>query len=146
MIHHVWTVVCSRAVIDRDSNNVSLQNVVEQLTISREPGPVAIPVSLDIMTLWARADPDVPTKGRARTTFLSPSGVVNDGPFEYDIDLSKHRRYRSRGHIQPLRVEEAGRHTFRVELQKEGETEWRQVASIPLEINFVIPEGTEQAE
>lgn len=145
MIDHVWTVVCSRAVIDQDSNNVSLQNVVEQLNISGEPGHVVIPMSLDIVTLWARAKVEAPARGRARVTFLSPSGVATDSPFEYDIDLSEHRRYRSRGRVQPLHIEEAGRHAFRVELQKEHETGWHQVASIPLEISFTPPEGSERA-
>ena len=146
MIDHVWTVVCSRAVIDQDSNNVSLQNVVEQLNISGEPGHVLIPMSLDIVTLWARAKVEAPARGRARVTFLSPSGAATDSPFEYDIDLSKHRRYRSRGRIQPLHIKGAGRHTFRVELQEEDEVGWHQVASIPLEISFTSAEEPEEAE
>lgn len=145
MIDHVWTVVCSRAVIDRNSNNVSLQNVIEQVTIPAGPQPnTVLPIELDIMTLWARTDFDTPTQGRARVTFLSPSGLANDGPFEFSIDLSKYNRHRSRGRFQTLHISESGRHTFLVELQNESGTEWRQVAAIPLEVDFAPPE-TEQA-
>jgi hypothetical protein len=147
MIHHVWTVLCSHAVIDQGSNKVSLLDVVEQLNIRDKPSPDGgILTSLDLMTLWARADLDRPAQGRGRVTFLSPSGEVNGGPFEYNIDLSQHGRNRSQGRFQALHISGSGRHIFRVELQNEGETEWRQVADIPLEIDFTPPDETGQVE
>ena len=154
MIDHVWTVLCSHAVIDRDSNNVSLLDVIEQLNIrdrsSSEKSIVfsldPMTLSLDLMTLWARSDIDVPAQGRGRVTFLSPSGEVSDGPFEFGVDLSQHRRIRTRGSFKALHVTEPGRYLFRVELQNEGETEWCQVAMIPLEINILPPDETEQTE
>ncbi|MEE8389820.1 MAG: hypothetical protein V3S14_03355, partial [Anaerolineae bacterium] len=131
-----------------DSNNVSLQNVIEQITILADPQPDAVlPIELDIMTLWARTDLDTPVRGHARVTFLSPSGLVSDGPLEFDVDLSKHNRHRCRGRFQGLHISEPGRHAFLVELQQnEDGTEWHQVAAIPLEVNFVPPEEVEQTE
>lgn len=147
MICHVWTVLCSHAVIDKESNNVSLLDVVEQLNIRDEPSPEGgILFSLDLMTLWARACLDRPAQGRGRVTFLSPSGEVKEGPFAYDIDLSEHKRNRSTGRFRSLHMSESGCHTFRVELQNEGETEWHQVADIPLEIDFTPPDETGQVE
>jgi hypothetical protein len=32
--HHVWTIICSRASIDADNNNVSLFNLIERLTFT----------------------------------------------------------------------------------------------------------------
>ena len=146
MIDHVWTVVCSHAIIDRDSNNVSLLDVIEQLNIGEEPHPEGcIALSFDIVTLWARADPDVPARGHGRVTFLSPSGTVNDGPFEFVVDVFEHSRNRTRGRFQLLHISESGRYTFRVELRGEDETEWCQVAAIPIEINFPSSDETEQA-
>ena len=147
MIDHVWTVLCSHAVIDRDSNDVSLLDVVEQVNIRDKPSPDGgMLTPLDLMTLWARADLDRPAQGQGRVTFLSPSDEVNDGPFEYDIDLSQHGRNRSRGRFRALHIGGSGRHVFRVELRNEGETEWRKVADIPLEISFTPPDETGQVE
>lgn len=140
MIDHVWTVVCSRAVIDRDSNNVSIQNVLEQLTIKGKPeSGVVVPIPLEAVTLWVRTDPDMPSRGRTRLTFLSPSGEAL-GEVESEIDLTEFERHRHRVHFQQLPVEESGRHVFRVELQHEGEDEWHQVAAIPLSIHFMLPD------
>ena len=146
MIDHAWTVICSHAVIDRDTNNVSLLDVVEQLDIGDKPSPEGgILFYLDVMTLWSRADYNMPAQGRGRVSFLSPTGKVNDGPFKFDIDLSRHNRHRTRGRFRALRVTESGRYTFLVELQVEGQTEWHEVAAIPLEINFLPPDEAEKA-
>lgn len=136
MIEHVWTVFCSQSVIDRDSNNISLHNVIEQLTIREEPAPRAVvPATFEVVTLWARLDFDVPSRGRARLTFVSPSGSVLD-PQEYDIDLSQFHRHRQRSRFQGLPVREHGRHAFLVELQNEDETTWHQVAAVPVGVVF----------
>lgn len=144
MIDHVWTVVCSRAVIDRESNNVSLQNVIEQITIRGEPIlDTVVPIPLDVVTLWVRTNTDMPGQAHTRLTFLSPSGTVL-GSLESEVDLSEYERYRARTHFQALPVTEPGRYIFRIELQNEGASKWRQVAIVPLRITFTPPE-TEQA-
>ena len=143
MIDHVWTVVCSRAVIDQDTNNISIQNVIEQLNIFAEPKPDGvIPSRLEVVTLWIRADPNTPCRGQMRLTFRSPSNRVI-GTFDRPIDLSEHERLRSRIRFEGVAAEESGRHHFYVELQNEGESEWRQVAAVPLAIIFEPPEDVQ---
>ncbi|MBU0510519.1 MAG: hypothetical protein KKD28_11085 [Chloroflexi bacterium] len=142
MITHIWTVLCSRAVIDRDSNNCSLQNVIEQLNIKKKPEPEAmLVIAFDVVTLWSRTNPGVPGRGRERLTFLSPSGTEL-GSFEISIDLSNTKRFRSQVRFEGLPVREPGLYSFRVDLQNDSETEWYQVAAIPLEITFELPEPT----
>jgi len=145
VIDHVWTVVCSHAVIDKDSNNVSLHNIIEQLNIKAEPRPDgALAIPFEVVTLWQRADYDTPCQGRQRLSFLTPLGEEL-GSFEADINLSTSRRQRNRMRFQHLPAREAGRHVFQVELRNEGENEWRKVAAIPIELIFQPPE-TEEAE
>jgi len=142
MIDHVWTVVCSHSVTDRDSNNVSIFNVVEQIKVTGEPKPQGVvPIRFEIVTLWARSDFDKPARGRTRITFTSPSEKKVKLGEERDIDLSKYERLRTRRAIQGLPVSEPGRHVIRVELQNKGENRWRKVASVPLKIEFVSPEA-----
>lgn len=139
MIDHVWTVLCSRSIIDSESNNVTLQNVVEQLNISGEPTPEGmVPVELEVVTLSARADFALPGRGKGRVRLVPPSGDSVD-VFEFDVDLSKHKRHRHRGHIRGLSVSGPGRYVFEVELRCQGDTEWSVVAVVPLEVVFVPP-------
>ena len=39
MTRHVWTVACMHAVIDQESNLVSLLDVIEQINIPGKPAP-----------------------------------------------------------------------------------------------------------
>jgi hypothetical protein len=141
MIEHVWTVVCSRAVVDRFSNNVSIQNVIEQFSVRAEPKPGAlIPVPFEVMTLWARSDFSVPASGTERLTLYSPSGV-KIGERVSSLDLTGNvRRYRTRTTFDGLPAGEPGRYVFQVELQEENKDEWYGVATVPLEVIFEQPE------
>jgi hypothetical protein len=134
MIDHVWTVLCSRAVIDRDSNNVSLENVIERVTIEGQPeADAALPLPLDVMTLWTRTAPDQPCQGRMRFECLFPSGA-KFGEFTGVVNLQKTGNYRSKVHLPSLPLAETGRYLFVVYLQQPDTTDWRQVASIPLNV------------
>ena len=88
MIDHVWTVLCSQAIIDGESNTMSIQNVLEQITIHDEAGePVSVPVRYDVVSLWVRTDPETPAQGQMRIKFRAPSGVLDEyGGFAMDID------------------------------------------------------------
>lgn len=137
MVDHVWTVACSRVVIDQATNNVSLESVLEQITITGTPMPdglVALP--MDIVTLWARSNPAVPSRARTRLSLLAPSGTEH-APHEFDIDLTAAERYRTLCRFTSIPVSEPGRHVFRVELQQDPERGWQVVARIPITIEFV---------
>jgi hypothetical protein len=144
MIDHVWTVLCSRVVIDKNSNNVSIQNVIEQITIQGEPQPEqVIDIAYEVVSLWTRSDPDVPSRGQARLTFFIPSGR-QAGSVEVELDLSEYERLRTRRVFQGLPAVEPGRHTWLVELRDEGEDDWQKVASIPIKVVFVPVESEEE--
>ena len=141
MIRHVWTVACIHAVVDQESNLLSLLDVIEQINIPGTPAPnKAIGLTLDLTSLWVREDPDAPEQGHARVRFVSPSGNELKS-IQTNVDLSEHERLRSRGRFVGLPAPEAGRFTFRVDLANEGTEEWNEVASIPIRIVFI-----EQAE
>ena len=144
LFDHVWTVLCSRAVVDRQTNNVSLQNVVEELTVRGTPKRgTPVSVHVELMTLWSRASPNLPATGEARVTLLSPS-QEELLTFEGEIDLSKVERARTRLVYQSLPVHESGRYVFCVEAREKDASEWRQVAIVPLKVRFVPPEQQSQ--
>ena len=142
-IKHIWTVLCRESVIDKESNNISLINVLEQISIStRTPseqqptgqargGP--IPISFEIVSLWIRAEEAQPALGHCRVTILSPSGPLEEA-HHIPVDLRKYQRMRTRQRLGGLPVSEAGQYLFRVEYRDDGETDWREVGAIPVSI------------
>lgn len=141
MIDHVWSVLCSHAVIDRDTNNVSIHSVLEQLNVVGEPAPdLAIPVAFEVVTLWARTTPDIPAQGMARVTLIDP--LQNSTTISrLKIDLSETERARHRVIGRGMPASQPGRYRFQVDMQIEGETEWRQMAIVPLTVVFTSNTG-----
>lgn len=139
MIDHVWTVVCSRAVIDIDSKNVSIQNVLEQINVAAELSPdFVLGIPYEIVSFWVRSEAAMPAKGRSRIMLVEPGG--NTVPVaEMPIDLAEVERARHRVYCQGLRLTAAGRYVFRVELLEDDQHEWRPVASVPLRVVFTAP-------
>lgn len=135
MINHVWTVLCTRSVIDIETNNVSIQDVIEQLNIPGDPKPdglLAIP--FEIISLWIRFDPKIPGQGLERISFVTPSEkstVVAESP----IDLSTAERQRNRIRFPGLPIAEEGRHYFQIEY-KQDNGEWTKAATLPISIQF----------
>src|SRR3990172_3519864 len=135
MIEHIWSVLCSRSVIDSETNNVSIQDVIEQITINAEPTEDGfLPFPLELITLWGRKEIDRPARGIERVSFVTPSGkhtIIS----ESKIDLSKAERHRQRVRFPGLPIGEAGRHYFRVEFKENGD-QYREVAAVPLTVQF----------
>ena len=141
MIDHIWTVLCSRVVVDIESQNLSIQNVLEQLNLAAEPAPdLVIGIPYDIASFWVRSEADTPAKGRSRITLVDPSGAATS-IVEMAIDLTQVERARHRIHCSGLRATGPGRYVFRVELLDDGQSDWRLVASVPLRIIFAPPRG-----
>jgi hypothetical protein len=79
MIKPAWSIICSKSVIDSESNNSTIFNVFEQLTIKLqqvqldEPG-IKIDLVFEIIAAWIRDNKDVPEKGVQRITVVRPDG------------------------------------------------------------------------
>jgi hypothetical protein len=134
MIEHIWSVLCSRSIIDSETNNISIQDVIEQITINAEPAENGfLPFPLELITLWVRKEADKPAKGTERVSFVTPSGesvIIS----ESNIDLSKVERHRQRVKFPGLPISQGGRYYFRVEFKEEGE--YHEISAIPLTILF----------
>jgi hypothetical protein len=140
MIEHIWSVLCAHSIIDRETNNVSLIEVVEEVTVQAPipPGPEGKPplltITPTIVTLWRREPEDQPTKGRGRMLILAPYQNKPKQISVYEIDLSEKLRLRLYGTLPGIPFRGPGTYRFVIQLQDEGEQEWKEVTSIPLRI------------
>ena len=136
MIDHVWSVLCSKTVTDKESNNVSLFNVTEQLNVEEDKFPSTVAIELEIASLWARARLEEPASGYARIRLLSADGSEDIKAQEYYLDLTEHRRLRTRTHLQGIPVKSLGVLHFQIEMRSDTSEEWKTMARIPLEISI----------
>jgi hypothetical protein len=140
MIEHIWTVICSEAVVDRQTNNISLHSILERLDVMGPvfpaTGQVVVPVNMNLVTLWSRTADNEPCSGQARVNLIAPNGV-SSRMNEYRIDLTQHSRNRSIFRFMGLPISGEGRYIFQVELLRENA--WIQVARTPLEVAHHLP-------
>lgn len=134
MIMHVWTVLCSRSSIDRETNNVSLFDVLEQITIEDWAGhPGLVPGQFELVSLWSRYELDRPSRGEARLTLRTPGGGTHAEQMQ-PIDLREYRRLRNRTRLPAIPIDVPGSYRFVIECRQMDQEEWVQVAIVPLEV------------
>ena len=136
-MEHVWTVVCQLRIDDKQSNNISLINVLEQVTFISEEGPKGIPIPINVVTMWRRSQLDQPEQATARLSLIAPN---EESLFvqEHNLDLTEYQRLRNTGHFDGLPFSGTGTYRFVMELQENGE--WHKVASVPVEVIEKTPQ------
>lgn len=134
MPNHIWSVLCSNSIIDRDTNNIILP-VIEQLEVGVRTGVVVeeinVPANLQLVSLWEKKD-DVGDF----TATVEVIGPKNESVQQGEITFSfgEYSRFRTRIGFSGLKVTETGRYLFNVFLSG-GDLEGRKkVASIPLQV------------
>ena len=152
----IWAILCQSAVIDKDSNNVSLLNIIEEITIPAEPPLIEQPAGEDIsqligpglfdfVILWSRSDPEVAEHGLGRIRLLLPNNEPLFTSTEFEVDLTRYLRSRLRSKFPgfPTRRGEIirGIYDFVVESRSEGD-EWEERFVLPLRVALQTAEAT----
>ena len=134
-VRHAWSILCDRAFVDKDTNNISV-DAIEQLSFPLPEIPegargLLLPYSVELVSLWYRLPTDKPAKRRARLRLEDPQHQAI-GISDMEIDLTTATRQRTRARMPLVPVTGPGVYHFVVE-QGNGDG-WREVARIPLEI------------
>jgi hypothetical protein len=138
MIDHVWSIACARGVIDNRTNVVSIHEVIEQINVKGDPkAKTNLQIGFEVVTMWSRADPATPGMGSERLSIWSPAGKRLEISNALALDLSAFQRFRSIRTVMGFPLVGAGRYFVQVELQNKGQTKWRKVAQIPIQVEFV---------
>ena len=145
-ISHVWSVLCRSSVTDSQTNNISLSNVIERLTLEKPATDltqitpqiiekeIIVGIPLEIVSLWRRGEKGENLNADVSVDIFGPSGEIL-GTFPYHFEMkNEHRRIRTRLIFKSIKVRGGGEHFLVVKIKEVGESEFRPVAHIPLEI------------
>ncbi len=145
----IWAVACQASSLDKDTNNVSLFNVIEEIAVSAEPPTEAAGTDttavargdFELVVLWARSDEEASEKGTGRVRILDPDGKALGGA-DSDVDLSTFLRLRSRNRFMVFPVTKLGMYDFVVEY-KTADEDWTIMFNVPVRVKVTENEGTE---
>ncbi len=148
MIRHIWSVLCSKSSIDKDTNNVSLFEVLEQVSFNVK-GPYAekakkiarnehivAPFNFEVVTLLDRESPRGEPEVALKAGIVDPAGKTL-GNFDHLVRFVEgKRRMRVVMKIIGMPVNKSGVYRVMIMLKEQGGGDYKIVAEIPLEVTI----------
>lgn len=143
MIKHIWSILCRKSIVDSETNNISINDVFEQLSVDLKAKKddadklklINIPIEFEVVSMWVKND-KTNFKGNLKVEILNPKGVIVKN-FEQPLEMPETmKRLRSRLRIMGLVVEQPGDYIFKVSVKEEGQKLYKADAELPLEINL----------
>ncbi len=142
-VDHIWSVIAASSAIDRDTNSLSLFNVVEEVTIERNqndaPFPaegIVVPIQFELLTLWRKKVPDAHIVADVEVEERDPSGASLQKMI-YKLEIAPpHGRLRFRMKMNGFKVTTAGDYAFVLRIREPNTTTFRDAAVVPLEVKM----------
>ena len=149
MIKNDWSILCKSTSIDKDTNSISLFNVIEEVNIVGPPLPndlkkdedVLLPLSFEIVSLWSRVDKDKPIQSQAIIVTKTPYGKEYKGK-PIPIDLSGFLRTRTRIKHSGIPFKKSGVYNFSIRIKKGETKQFIEVSNIQLYLTFKIDDNS----
>jgi len=149
MIKHIWSVLCREALIDSETNNVSLLNIFERLEINISLPkditiPVDVPITYELVSLWVKDNLTKEEELDINISIISPENeVVNQLSKKMVIPVDK-ARMRSRIKITGLKITKSGNYLFQIAVKEMNSKKFTTEAELPLEV--VIHEDVKKSK
>ena len=150
MIKHVWSVFCSKDIINSVTNNITLVEIIERLQVQGRPSTESDSVFLGpingvLVTLWSLIDLSTPSKGVAKVVFYDASGKEH-GAFPQEVDLTTYHRTRLRTVVPTIPVSGSGNHVWSILVKDPDTDDFREVARVPIEVSVELDQLESERE
>ena len=141
-IQHVWTVLCRESVINAETNNISLLDTLESITVSfgegtkvKKGNKISVPIMYELVTLWELTGS---INGEVLVdmeySLIDPVGnVLIFQPVNVKFPKNKNRiRYRQKFSGFPFT--EPGRYLLQIKSKMADSDEYKITAEVPIEV------------
>lgn len=133
MIEHIWSVLGTKTLVDSETNNISIIEIIEELTVENFTKPGVIQIDYEIVTFWFRENAKKEETIEYKINLVTPSGKDKGGPEVKYIFGPGIQRNRSRVILKSFPLEELGLYKFHI-LQKKSGGKFSDVAFIPITV------------
>ena len=159
---HLWSVLCRVASVDKESNSLSLFNVIDEITINKaenlekeektismEKEAIIVPIEFVIVTFLERLD------GRNQESMMKEAQIEIIDPAshsllkrEFEINFPQGpKRMRHLLKMNGLKITTAGTYKFCIGMRESKEYPFELVAEIPVDVkirSLPLKKGTPQ--
>ncbi len=154
-VEHVWSLICSSSSIDSETNNLSLYNVIERITVTVSSTVVEkakadnskgllTPIDFEVVSRFRKKTESKTTTFDIRLRLLSPDSRILMTSVEQRIAMREGiRNMRVRNRFNALPVEKSGDYIIIIDVKEIEETHYNEVGRIPLEIIVNVEEKAE---
>lgn len=140
---NLWSILCSKSVVDSTTNQLSLFDCIDEITINfsnsediKKPTK-NIPINFEIVSLWLDEDISQTRKFDYTIDIIDPEGkMLKEITKEAVIEKSK-KRLRTIMRISGMAVTTEGKYTFKIKY-KEAKNNFIIVSEIPVDIKFIF--------
>jgi len=143
-INHEWSILCSQSIVDTDTNNLSLINLIEQLKLNinlnegkkfDENEGVIFPLNMVLVSRFHKiTTEEIESKCDVKIDFVSPDNKVL-GSYEQEIVMAKDvRNIRMRFGITALKFTKTGLYNFVVNCKQKEENTYTSIGNVPLDV------------
>lgn len=133
MIKHLWSVLCTKSIIDSETSNISIIEIIEELTVENFTKPGLIQIDYEIVTCWFRENARKKEEIEYKINLVTPSGKDKGGPEVKCVFEPGIQRNRSRVILKSFPLEELGLYKFQI-LEKKSGGKFSEVTFIPITV------------
>lgn len=149
MIRNVWTVLCERAISNKQTNNPTLVEGLETLTFMMRPSVESKAIRIDfrymLATYWFNDDSTNARKGIFKVSAVTALRRTHE-LIQVSLDLEPRQFNKSFINLQTFPIDGQGLYYVEVHLKEEDMVKWKRVATTPLVIKYDIREDAPLAE
>ncbi|HVQ44710.1 MAG TPA: hypothetical protein VMT30_07145 [Candidatus Saccharimonadia bacterium] len=138
MIRHLWSILATQSSVDQQTNNLSIFDVMEELTVQLPVDaklPAVVPLKHTIVSLWQK-ERGKEVNFELRIEIVGPNGNKLGEIVQKIKTLPQHRRMRTITQMETFPLVGAGEYTFKV-FTSESDTVRTLQSELPLDI--IIP-------
>ncbi len=140
------TMLCSSSAVDKDSNSLSLFNMIEEITVdfkTENNQPInftqkkGVPIPFELVSIWNRPDDSPEVSTEIKMVLHDPDGeIMQESVSPLEIK-NPHHRMRIRVKGNGLNVTKQGKYYFSILFKNDGSFD--EVVRVPLTVKVSTP-------
>ena len=149
MLKHIWSVLCRRAIVDSSSNNLTISEVIEELTVNLQIKNIKdstlksfnVPFEFEVVSFWKNDGENIDkSEYECEIEIDNPKGKkIRSLPQKIKFPTGI-KRLRTILRANGIIVEDSGEYSLKVNVKEKREKKYKTVAELPLMINIIKKE------